>query len=558
MKTHLKPVTTAFVLLSASINSYSAPTAPELSFLNYSDTAAELFWTRATSDSGGVNYTVTRNGEIVFSGDALSFFDDSLEDGVHYNYSLVVSDSTGATAPAVGVSFSSSDDTIASGILSAPTGVRASVYSSSSLELFWDRVSSQALTYEIFQNGVSLGSTDGTSFYISSNVQRGLQYKFEVVAQLGDKVNVQYSAPTVLNVSLDADVNTAMPSEPGNASIQRYSRTTAELFWGRAAAEEQVVSTEVYRNSELLGTTQGTSFLDTSRSDELSYLYTLVSVNANGMRSGETQVSEELATEFVVNNDNINDVLNFIAALVNGTPFDSMVQTASDIALGSAEGLERISEEQGASFRVLNSTYNCDPTGTLVRRTISTLGVVNLATATNCEINGLSYSGDIERQDDSTTIVDITDFILLNDANAGARLNAYASTVGGGSIDVRSLSSSSYEEFDSSGMVSTSISNHNTTVVGQNLTTSFTANIEGYPEFTATTLTDFNPVLGREDNFATGSLQVVFADNGPTLTIDADNGDPASFSVMVDANESTTSYTVAWTLVNRYFLAFGL
>ena len=353
------PLIIAAILLSNSISAYAAaPTAPSFSFLNYSDTAAELFWERSTSDTGGMIYTVTKNGETIYTGDALSLFDNSLETGLEYNYTLIVSDPSGSTSSPVSVSFTSDGLAPVRQQPNAPTGVRADVYSSSALELFWTRVNTETLVYEVIQDGVSLGTTDGTSFYISSGVQRGPIYNFEIIAQRNDSSGIQTSTPAAINLSLNSTDTSPIPSEPSNARIERYSSTTAELFWDRATATEQIELTEIYRNSELIGTTSGTSFIDNSRSNGIDYLYTLVSVNTSGMRSIEANVLEEPSPTptFSINSDNLNEVLNTVAAVVNATPFNSFVQTANNLASANEDGLTLVSQEQGSSSRVQIST----------------------------------------------------------------------------------------------------------------------------------------------------------------------------------------------------------
>ena len=53
----------------------------------YSDTAAELFWKR-TTDFPARGYELTRNGEDLGLFDALSYFDDTLDRGVDYTYTV--------------------------------------------------------------------------------------------------------------------------------------------------------------------------------------------------------------------------------------------------------------------------------------------------------------------------------------------------------------------------------------------------------------------------------------------------------------------------------------
>ena len=65
----------------------------------------------------------------------------------------------------------------------APTNARLEVYSGTAAELFFDRApaSANVIETEISRDGVTIGSTDGTSFF-DPNRTPGRSYAYELIA----------------------------------------------------------------------------------------------------------------------------------------------------------------------------------------------------------------------------------------------------------------------------------------------------------------------------------------------------------------------------------------
>ncbi len=81
-----------------------APSAvADLNGIVYSRTALEIFWQAASSNSAIVGYEVTRNGTVVESRDAQSFFDDGLTADTEYQYEVRAIDANGNAGPAQSV-----------------------------------------------------------------------------------------------------------------------------------------------------------------------------------------------------------------------------------------------------------------------------------------------------------------------------------------------------------------------------------------------------------------------------------------------------------------------
>ncbi|ASJ72814.1 fibronectin type III domain-containing protein [Granulosicoccus antarcticus] len=161
-------VLTTGILLSAS--ALADTTAPgNLRYAVYSNTAAELFWDRASTDDGYVSgYEITRNGEVLDMRDGLSLFITDLQPGTENVFAITSISSVGERSTSVSASIDTGSATppFNSAALAAPTGLRSNRYSSQAFELFWDRVEGQAYQYDVEINGTAAGSTDGTSFFV--------------------------------------------------------------------------------------------------------------------------------------------------------------------------------------------------------------------------------------------------------------------------------------------------------------------------------------------------------------------------------------------------------
>jgi len=153
-----------------STHTLADTTSPaNLRYAVYSQTAAELFWNRASTDSGYVSaYEISRDGVIIDTRDGLSLFMADLQAGVENVFTVTAISSTGERSDPVSVSIDTGSGTppFESSNLAAPTGLSSSRYSTQAFELFWDRVEGQAYQYDVSINGEAAGSTDGTSFFI--------------------------------------------------------------------------------------------------------------------------------------------------------------------------------------------------------------------------------------------------------------------------------------------------------------------------------------------------------------------------------------------------------
>ena len=145
-----------------------APAAPTgLQAQVYSSTAGELAWDRPTSI--GLTYEIERDDEHVASTQGVSLYENELTSGQTYTYSVVAVNGQGQRSAPSTVSLTTRGGTTPSTTeLAAPEGLAASVYSSSTAELFWNRSPTSGLSYEVKRNGNVVATTDGTSYYDDS------------------------------------------------------------------------------------------------------------------------------------------------------------------------------------------------------------------------------------------------------------------------------------------------------------------------------------------------------------------------------------------------------
>ena len=165
-----------------------------------------------------------------------------------------------------------------------PDNLRSQTYSTTAIELFWDRVANSTLSYEISIDGEPVQINQGTS-YFTDELVAGQGYVFTVVAI--DSGGLR-SADSTITASTLPDPNQPSfigPEAPANTRLLVYSRTAAELFWDRAPAAQDVVTTEISRNGSVIGMAEGNSFFDDTREPGLQYEYGLTAIDASNNRS---------------------------------------------------------------------------------------------------------------------------------------------------------------------------------------------------------------------------------------------------------------------------------
>lgn len=267
-------LTTGILLSTTALADTTSP--GNLRYAVYSSTAAELFWERASTDTGYVSgYEITRNGEVLDTRDGLSLFVADLQPGTANEFTITAISSTGERSSSVSASIDTGSATppFNSAALAAPTGLRSSRYSSQAFELFWDRVTGQAYQYDVAINGETAGSTDGTSFFIGDETlyrDESGQLQITLVARNAAGMSSAESALAMAAGDNDGEPGEGEgnPTEPGDDALLSLDRAggllqqLSELMRRNGLSEHQgtlrflnSISEDNFISEEVLGGT---------------------------------------------------------------------------------------------------------------------------------------------------------------------------------------------------------------------------------------------------------------------------------------------------------------
>ena len=143
----------------------------------YSSTASEVFWDRA--DAAYTRYRVYVNGRLQNDIEGTSWFSNSFAGGRNTEVTVTAVGQDGIESEPASVVFY--NPAIAGSAETASCSVEnlnVAIYSTTAMELFWDRVPGSP-TYTIFLDGDLLVSTTGVSWYIG-NFEPGSQHDMRV------------------------------------------------------------------------------------------------------------------------------------------------------------------------------------------------------------------------------------------------------------------------------------------------------------------------------------------------------------------------------------------
>ena len=253
----------------------SAPTGVRATL--YDGAGGELFWQRASDDRGVVGYEITVNGRSLGTLDATSLYDPSLRPDTAYVFTVRAVDTAGqrsvpATAALGGGGADGAGPVDTGAAPNRPRGLDATVYSDSAVELTWERPAGPRPTWRIERDGVQVTTTIGPSFFFDDLVPRR-DYRFDVFA-IGDAGPASSPASIEVRTGPDARVtpidagpelpvtaDTRPEIRPGNPSITVYSSTAAELFWNPRALERPIIRRNEIRRDGVLIDTVQGEFL---------------------------------------------------------------------------------------------------------------------------------------------------------------------------------------------------------------------------------------------------------------------------------------------------------
>ncbi len=351
-----------FLVLPPSVAFAQAPSVPgNVRVAVYSSNSAELLWDRATDNGVVVGYEVAIDGRPLGLIDALSVYSNTYLPGQNYTYTLRSVDNEGNVSDQVSVSFiggqrglstarniaaiappipepepepepeaaADAEEPISSGAEQEypPENLRASIYSSRSFELMWDRADGQNFQYQVVIDGNTVDQTNGLSSYFSGQTRGAviplvvttISTSGERLGSAGIEVDLTNRSFTGSNgiennnpdsnigairpelvLTEQTDSDTAQIDPPANLRAAIYSSGSFELMWDRAEGKnyQYVVSA----NGNTVDLTNGLSsyFSGQSRGSVIPLMVTTIS--ASGNQLGSSSIEVDLANRTFTSN----------------------------------------------------------------------------------------------------------------------------------------------------------------------------------------------------------------------------------------------------------------
>ena len=496
-----------------------APAAPVgLRASVYSAANAELFWARPATP--GLRYEVRRDGAVVATTDGVSHYATGLVAGRDYAWQVVAIDRSGrrsapasvtvrtggaggqAAAPASPAASMPTAPAAPGGQLAAiaPANARIVVYSVNAAELFW-RPAEGILRNEVRRNGTLLGTTPGgsASSFFDDTRRPGEPYTYEITAfSTAGRASVTVASPGASAPGAQTGGGSpAAPSRPGPAPTpaatppaatrtrldNQFDLMNAVALEKVGALAARLADPAIYRPGSSAGL-RSVGFDDVDPSAPSARVETFACPKGGGIRDGSSSSGPR-------------------------EPGDANLQ-AIDCAIGPIvfSGLFTVDANRSVRGFAGPSTY------------VSASGV---------EI------------DDSRDLSTIRVSDSLIEFGQGSRVAQGFWSMAGVAVELPDRSYSARQVYGDGADRGNALPDGSTglTVDGEDLNGAFGRNAS------LRTRGPFEFRDGRAGGRPTaGRATLASAEGG--WTIDAFNGDPASFQLNADAGGTTTSTTVAW------------
>ncbi len=210
----------------------------------------KLSWTIATDDVRVTGYEVFRNGGSLGTSAAVARTVTGLVPETAYTVTVRARDAAGNwSAPSASLSVTTLPDTTPPAV---PTNLAATSLTPVGFTLRWTAPADDVHVtgYEVFRDGVSLGTTTSTAKTISGLVPVS---ECAMTVRARDAAG-NWSAPSlVLPVATPAD--STPPATPGGLAVSSITASSLTLKWNAASDAVAVVIYEVFQDGVSLGTT---------------------------------------------------------------------------------------------------------------------------------------------------------------------------------------------------------------------------------------------------------------------------------------------------------------
>tara|TARA_R110000868_G_scaffold193351_1_gene438213 strand:+ start:6682 stop:8229 length:1548 start_codon:yes stop_codon:yes gene_type:complete len=169
----------------------------------------------------------------------------------------------------------------------APTGLSASGTTTTTTNLAWAASTDNvAVTgYNVLQNGVNIGATNGATTFNVAGLTQNTTYAFTVTAR--DAAGNVSGASNTVNVTTLTAVDNQAPTAPTGLSASGTTTTTTNLAWAASTDNVAVTGYNILQNGVNIGTTNGAATFNVAGlTPNTTYAFTVTARDAAGNVSG--------------------------------------------------------------------------------------------------------------------------------------------------------------------------------------------------------------------------------------------------------------------------------
>ena len=266
-----------------------APTAPTgLSASGTTTTTTNLAWAASTDNVAVTGYNVLQNGvNIGATNGATTFNVAGLTQNTTYAFTVTARDAAGNVSGASNTVNVTTLTAVDNQAPTAPTGLSASGTTTTTTNLAWAASTDNvAVTgYNVLQNGVNIGATNGATTFNVAGLTQNTTYAFTVTAR--DAAGNVSGASNTVNVTTLTAVDNQAPTAPTGLSASGTTTTTTNLAWAASTDNVAVTGYNILQNGVNIGTTNGAATFNVAGlTPNTTYAFTVTARDAAGNVSG--------------------------------------------------------------------------------------------------------------------------------------------------------------------------------------------------------------------------------------------------------------------------------
>ena len=282
-----KPIGTGYVFsrtplwneLIEGTSDNEPPTAPKgLEFIHSTSSSIMLSWKASSDNKSVLCYYIYRDGKQVGRTDELQYIDNGLNSHTSYLYYVTACDIDGnESAWSNMLEVSTDADAFAP---TQPANLSAKIQADGVIRLAWTASSDNGSVeyYNIYRNGVIIGTSKGTSY--TDNTASGGVYEYYVEAVDNDN-NISRASESVT-------VDNLAPSAPV-LTVGSVNDLYVKLDWA-CYDNLGVVKYDIYKNGAKIKSVEENTYIDLTIELDKTYSYYIVAYDAYGNASEKSNV----------------------------------------------------------------------------------------------------------------------------------------------------------------------------------------------------------------------------------------------------------------------------